>query len=64
MRSYWYPDAIGTRTVFWAYATLACVGGFVLAGTEPYRPPTKLPPGLRFLTSRTLPELLRQRRWH
>jgi signal transduction histidine kinase len=32
MRSYWYPDAIGTRTVFWAYATLACVGGFVLAG--------------------------------
>ena len=31
--------------------------GFVLAGTEPYRPPTKLPPGLRFLTPRTLPEL-------
>jgi signal transduction histidine kinase len=31
MRSYWYPDAIGTRTVFWAYAVLACVGGFVLA---------------------------------
>ena len=32
MRSYWYPDAIGTRTVFWAYAALACVGGIVLAG--------------------------------
>jgi spermidine synthase len=31
--------------------------GFVLAGTEPYRPPTKLPQGLRFLTPRTLPEL-------
>lgn len=32
MRSYWYPDAIGTRTVFYAYAALACVGGFALAG--------------------------------
>jgi NarL family two-component system sensor histidine kinase LiaS len=31
MRSYWYPDAIGTRTVFYAYAALACVGGFALA---------------------------------
>jgi hypothetical protein len=27
MRSYWYPDAVSTRTVFWAYAALACVGG-------------------------------------
>jgi signal transduction histidine kinase len=31
MRSYWYPDAIGTRTVFYAYAALACAGGFALA---------------------------------
>jgi signal transduction histidine kinase len=31
MRSYWYPDAVSTRTLFWAYAALACVGGFVLA---------------------------------
>ena len=35
MRSYWYPDAIGTRTVFWVYAALACVCGFVLAGWGP-----------------------------
>ncbi len=31
MRSYWYPDAVSTRTVFWTYAALACVSGFVLA---------------------------------
>jgi|WetSurMetagenome_2_1015567.scaffolds.fasta_scaffold51264_2 signal transduction histidine kinase len=35
MRSYWYPDAIGTRTVFYAYAALACVCGLVLAGWGP-----------------------------
>jgi spermidine synthase len=31
--------------------------GFVLAGLVPYRQPTQLPPGLRFLSLRNLPEM-------
>jgi spermidine synthase len=31
--------------------------GFVLAGAAPYHPPASLPPGLRFLTMSTLPQL-------
>jgi spermidine synthase len=31
--------------------------GFVLAGLAPYRQPTQLPPGLRFLSLRNLPEM-------
>lgn len=31
--------------------------GFALAAAGPYQPPTSLPPGLRFLTARQLPDL-------
>jgi spermidine synthase len=33
--------------------------GFVLAGAEAYEPPAAVPPGLRFLSARDIPELFR-----
>jgi spermidine synthase len=62
-KSYWTVvatlEAVGLRTTpLHVHVPSFGEWGFVIAGHRPWRPPTTLPPGLRFLTLEGLPALL------
>ena len=61
-RSYWTVaatlEAVGLRTApYHAHVPSFGEWGFIIAGHRPFRLPTALPPGLRFLSAPTLPLL-------
>ncbi|MFN0182830.1 MAG: polyamine aminopropyltransferase [Aquabacterium sp.] len=62
-RSFWTVaatlEAVGlTTTPYHAHVPSFGEWGFILASRRPFRPPTTLPPGLRFLTPQGMPALL------
>jgi spermidine synthase len=51
-------EAVGLKTApYHAHVPSFGEWGFVIAGRRPYRLPEELPPGLRFLTRESLPQL-------